>query len=794
MSGQSGELVTFFQAKLGGIIIKRPLLGLLACVLLGEIISIVAGIPLLILICGGAVFLIALLVHKKKLWKLYLVFPILIPIAFWRMEQISMDFPINSDIQSHIEGKVNKVVEKGDYVQVYLYNPVVDGSSLPGVIINYSGEKELMYGDFIACKAKLSKYDVARNPGNFDTRLYYESVNIVARGSNDELIVLEKNNNPWIRAIFALKKQLIDTYKKISTGTDAGVYISLVLGDKALLDAGIKELYQVNGMAHILAISGLHVSILGMGLYKFLRKCLFPFLPAFVVSFGFIISYGLMTGNSISTIRAIVMFLISIFAAVIGKSYDMASAMGIAAIALILIYPKIIYNTGFWLSFLAVTGIMIIKPALDIGFGNERAKHNDSKKVKLLKMCLDGFLSSLAVNIATIPVLLYSYFELPIYSVFLNMLIIPLMSFLMVSVVLGGVLGLFSLPAGAFCIGMAHYILVFYENVCEFFMKLPFAVVVFGQPALWQIILYYVIVAAMICIIYYVYVREEKIIKPVNAMVAGIVLSLVLIIIRFRPEFRLRMLDVGQGDGIHVSCDGVNMLVDGGSTSVNQVGEYRLIPYLKSQAVTKIDYMVVSHGDLDHISGLLEILADAQFEVKYLIMPEISGGGEGYENMLKAAALAGAKVEYICAGEEFLCGNAGVKCLHPVSGYSFESTNDYSTVLQLVYGELDILLTGDVEDSGEDTMLSYGRLKDVEILKVAHHGSRYSTDEEFLNAVLPELALISCGAGNSYGHPHAELMERLAAVGSTVYTTKDCGAITVEVGERISVYGYLEDE
>ncbi len=167
-----------------------------------------------------------------------------------------MDFPINSDIKSHIEGKVNKVVNKGDYVQVYLYNPKVNGSSLPGVIINYSGEQELIYGDLIACDVRLSCYDVARNPGNFNMRCYYASINIVARGSTDEINVLDKNTNVWILAIFALKNKLIETYEKISTGTDAGVYISLVLGDKSLLDAGIKELYQVNGMAHILAISG----------------------------------------------------------------------------------------------------------------------------------------------------------------------------------------------------------------------------------------------------------------------------------------------------------------------------------------------------------------------------------------------------------------------------------------------------------------------------------------------------------------------------------------------------------
>lgn len=767
--------------------IKRPLLGVLIMVLLGEWISIMAGIPLLMMIIIGLSSFILWMIHIKKVWKWYIIFPFFVLIAFFRMEWASVESGIDSDIQYHIEGKVNKVVEKEGSRQIYLYNAaavpadaktVVSAAKkdmdcavsdvkpvrIKGIIINdTSPSQEILAGDKISCDVELKYYEEARNPGNFNSKLYYETMNIECCAWTDQITVTEKNGNPWVRGIFYFKRRLLESYQKIGTKKDAGIYSSIVLGDKSMLDTGIKQIYQINGMAHILAISGLHVSILGMGFYRLLRKCCIPFLPCFLVSFLLIVSYGIMTGSSISTIRAIIMFLMGTFADVLGRTYDIISSLSFSAVILILIYPKIIYNSGFWLSFLAVAGIVAVKPALDYLMGT------DGGKKKRFVMLRSAFTASLSVNIATLPVLLISYYEIPLYSVFLNMLVLPLMTFLMPGAVGGGIIGMVSVPAGAFCAGMAHYILFFYEWICKIFIKLPFSVLIIGKPSSGAVFFYYLFIAAMV-----VLVKKSR-----KTGIFAVCMAVFILILRPQPDFMIRMLDVGQGDGIHVSSSGINMLVDGGSTSVKKVGEYRIIPYLKSQAVRQIDYMVMTHADADHVNGLLEIMENDQINIRYLIMPGIGIKTESYEKLEQKALQNGITIRYINAGMEFECGDINVKCLHPVKDYSYASENDYSTVLLLSYEDVDLLLTGDIEDKGENSMMDACDLPDIDILKTAHHGSRYSTDEDFLQITRPEIALISCGKDNSYGHPHEELLERLEKAGVKIYVTAWTGAVTI---------------
>lgn len=744
-------------------------------VLLGEAVSIVAGMPLFIIIFSMLMFLNIGLIWKKKVWKWYLIFPMFTLIAFFRMEWAGRESSVDSDTQYHIEGKVNKIVEKEGYRQIYLYGAAAsamnddDMITVKGVIINDSDMKqEILPGDLISCDVFLKQYEKAGNPGNFDARRYYASLNIDCYAWTDAVRLEKQADNPWIQGIFRLKKRLLSAYEQIGIGEDAGIYSSIVLGDKTTLDAHVKKLYQMNGMAHILAISGLHVSILGMGFYKILRKCCIPFFSCFIMSFLVILSYGIMTGSSVSTVRAIVMFLMGIFGDVLGRTYDILSALGLSAVILILIYPKIIYNSGFLLSFLAVVGVVVVKPALDYLF------RTGDLKGKFYGNILNAFTASLAVSVTTFPVILDCYHEVPVYSVFLNLLVIPLMTFLMISAVAGGIIGLFCVPVGAFCVGAAHYVLVFYEWICNVFLRLPFSVVILGKPSALQIVSYYLLLAvSVICIQ-----------KSRKVLLVSVCAAVICMTVRMAPDFMVRILDVGQGDGIHVSSDGINMLVDGGSTSKNSIGEYCLIPYLKSQGVRRIDYMVMTHADADHMNGLLEIIEDGQLQVGYLILPRIEEKSDGYKKMEHAAENAGITICYIHSGESFECGKIKVKCLHPCINQDYDSENDYSTVLLLSYDGLDVLLTGDVEDNGENEMLSLDLLEDVDVLKAAHHGSRYSTDRDFLNAVQPEIALISCGKNNIYGHPHEELMQRLEDAGAQIYVTARDGAITVTKNRR----------
>ena len=260
------------------------------------------------------------------------------------------------------------------------------------------------------------------------------------------------------------------------------------------------------------------------------------------------------------------------------------------------------------------------------------------------------------------------------------------------------------------------------------------------------------------------------------------------------------MLDVGQGDCIHIrSEEGNHYLIDGGNSSKSQVMKYQILPYLKSEGVSHLEAVFVTHSDIDHCSGILTMLEEYPAEalsIGSLILPDIaeSSMDEQYLELERLAAEKDIRVQYMSRGQKITDGEMRIHCMHPYQDYETETANEYSLVLLLTYGEFSGLFTGDVEGEGEEAMWKYMQAagkaegdKRLTLLKVAHHGSRYSTSEEMLESLQPKLAVISCAEDNSYDHPHEETLERLAAVGSRMLTTPECGAITVEVGKEIRV-------
>lgn len=772
-------------------VIKRPMMGVLAMLIFGELLCAWAGLPVFVIVFILCAVILVVLIRQKIVWCGYFFLVFFMVLGYFRMQEIQKASQIQTDDIYQVAGKIDKVVEKDGYSQFYLYNAAgltKDGQkSVPGVILNVSEKNQdfldgVLAGDEILAQVSLKRYEPARNPGNFDAESYYETMNIVCYGWCDSVTVVSRSQNPVMKGIFHLKDRLKDVYEQVGTEADQGVYRSLVLGDQSSLDTTVKELYRVNGIAHILAISGLHISILGMGLYRVLRKLFLPFSLCFLTS-GFVMGcYAVMTGGSVSTLRALIMFLVCVFADVIGKTYDSSSALALAAVLLLVSYPKMLWNTGFLLSFLAVAGVVAVKPAVAAAFGNPQGK------------LWEGFLASFSVTVTTLPVLLSAYYETAMYAVFLNLLIIPLMTLLMISAVFAGLSGLFSLTAATFFVGTGHYILCFYRWLCEVFQNLPGAVTVLGKPEEVLVWLYYLTLSGFVFVMcnrtgYRQFFQRHGLI----VFCAVLVVCAGCMRIHFPSPFFIRMLDVGQGDGIHIYADGGHILIDGGSSDIRNVGEYRLLPYLKSQGVGRLKYMILTHADYDHYGGLLELLEDKSIAVDCLLLSDVGIKSESYRKVERAALEAGVPVQYVHAGTKFSCGKAAFHVLYPENGITCSDENDYSMVLGISYGAFQALFTGDIGVQGEKRMVEADALSDVDLLKVAHHGSKYSTCSAFLEAAKPELALISCGEGNSYGHPHDELLKRLEEKRIFVWQTPLCGAVTVTVeGGAIKVASYCK--
>ena len=450
---------------------------------------------------------------------------------------------------------------------------------------------------------------------------------------------------------------------------------------------------------------------------------------------------------------------------------DILSAISLSLMAILISDPLYIYDPGFTLSFGSVLGIALLTPVLKevLPFGKSKA--------------LSGPVCCLSVSLAILPVTLYFFYEVPVFSFLLNLVTVPLMTVLVVSAVLTAALGLLFLPAGLPGALICHLILTVYEKGCLIIRSLPGNRLIAGRPGSLQILFYYLLLF-LFCLF-----RKRK-----GVLFIALLLPLV-VTFRLHSDLTYTMLDIGQGDCNVLDIGGKVMMIDCGSTSVKDIGKYRVLPFLKLNGNSRIDVGIVTHCDLDHINGFTEIIEggdESGIRIKNLIMPGVRNPDDKYLSFLKRARDAGIRVSFINAGESFRVKDMVFYCLGPERGFETGDANEYSTVLKGSLGPLTLLFTGDIQGEGEKRMLKHLKAERITVLKVSHHGSRFSTPEEFLKRIKPVYSLISAGKKNRYGHPHEDLLRRLVDSGSSVLISRDEGAITVKSnGKTLSVQGFL---
>ncbi len=652
-------------------------------------------------------------------------------------------------------------------------------------------EEQICLGSRVALRGELELYTHATNPGEWDSADYYLITSVAGRLKQAELLGSDGGKwqlREWLKQC---SSRLEDRLLQALPGREASVLAAMLLGERYGLDREIKELYQNNGIAHVLAISGLHISMLGMGLYRLLRRCSCPITPAAIAGGIMILLYGEMIGWGASALRAIGMYLIRMLGEVWSRHYDMLTAMGVLAAGMVCYNPRLVYHCGFLLSFGAVAGMGMINPVLTKLVPKGKTGRTFVKKL------VQGLLASLSTTLATLPIQLYFFYQIPVYGILLNLVILPLMSSL-----LAGGLVLMAWPGMVPVQWGVQGILALYEGSCRLAQQLPGHLWITGQPEKCQVAGYYLllILAVMALKQWGWEKREQKGAKPGEekfvrisgkrrrlVRLGSFLLAFMAVLLLTRQQdngFCLTMLDVGQGDCICVrNGQGGTYIFDGGSSSRSRAGEYVLIPYLKSQGIRRVDAIFLSHGDQDHISAVKELLTDSEgIRLDTLYLPQIAQPLPGALAELETQAhKAGCRVVYLSQGMGWQQGTFRLTCLWPSSGYEGES-NASSACYLLEEGDFRVLLTGDVEGEGERELTRYLQflgVSKVDVLKAAHHGSRYSTSDTFLQTVTPRLALISAGRDNSYGHPHRELLTRLENAGCLILQTPESGAITV---------------
>jgi competence protein ComEC len=521
-----------------------------------------------------------------------------------------------------------------------------------------------------------------------------------------------------------------------------------------------------------------------------------------------------MCGMSSSAFRAVIMFSLRLLAPVFKRTYDIISALALSAILLILEQPLYLYNSGFLFSFGAITGIAFVRPALGFLFVKDSNKLHfaDEKEnglTRMLKYLKESLLTAFAIYLATLPVYVCFYHTYPVYSFLLNLVVLPLMAPLMIAGLLCLLTGLAIPVLGVIPGTIVQVILAVFRLFCEGTSLIPGRTWYLGHAGGLRVLCYLLIVIAFS--VSPVIFKSKKTLKMHEfaeiIRYMPLVIAMFILCFHISPACKISMIDVGQGDGLLIEAGGSNILIDGGSSSNSKVGKYSIIPYLKYEGIGTIDIAVVTHEDTDHISGILEIMDDMEkggITIKSLMLPEISDviKGSNYEKLEERAKALGIPITYISVGKSFKTADDSISftCLNPDPLAIYDGANAYSTVLYMKSGAFSALFTGDVEEIGQEKLVNIIK-NDVEayenltLLKVAHHGSEYTTDEEFLRLLKPKYALISCGEGNSYGHPHKRLLERLEECGTTVLRTDECGEISAEFdGKKLKIRPYIELE
>lgn len=732
-------------------------------------------------------------------------------------------------VKVSLTGTVERMEEKEDQTELWLRDAVAkvgrEGMEFGRVVVyadsgvrvgGVAGSGAAVgIGSVVRLRGKLEAVAGATNPGEFDFARYYRSKGAACRLYGEELTVADGEMAPYFEGIRRFRLWCARVLERVCEPGDLGVFKAVVLGDQSSMDQGMKDMYRSHGISHLLAVSGQHLAIVGGGIYLLLRKAGLNRGRAGMFGGALVVSYGILTGGSGSALRAVVMILCLWLAGYLGRSYDCLSAMGLAGMWLLWRQPYLLFQSGFQLSFGAVWAIGGLGGLLNEALAAEKGWQRT-------------LICSLCVQMVLAPATVWHYFRYPIYGFMLNLLVVPLAAVLVYSGILGILLGGVCQPAGVMAVGAGHYVLAFYEGLCGLFSGLPGYSLLVGRPGWGQILGYGAVMAAGVGV---VVGRKTAGRLPGRlpgslpgrslgslpgrlpgsllgespgfrwgGLVAVFLLYIwcfCILLPRSQAGLSVACLDVGQGDGLVFTCAEGTVLVDGGSSSRSGLGERCLKPYLESRAVETVDYAIVSHGDSDHVSGLLELMEGGGVWVRHLVLPRMARGQEDYAGLVRAAGVCGAQVLYMEAGERISLGDLQFTCLYAGNPAQETDTdkNRHSLAVRVSYGRLGLLLTGDMDASCEAGLLRTcgpGDLAGIQVLKAAHHGSDTSSSPEFLDRLGPKLVLVSYGNGNSYGHPSPKVLEQLRERGSRILETGKCGAILLWTdGERMECRGWL---
>lgn len=661
-----------------------------------------------------------------------------------------------------VTGQVKpKLVGKGRYIlQLESINKTkLKDKPLLLVQFRKDNEESLAWKDTVRLRGSLKALEIGTNPGEFSEKKYWNKQKV-----NQKLFVLGpvellKQDQGVFAKSYYVREKIYNQISRLFPEKQSGIILGVILGDKGSLDEHYYDLFQKMGIAHIFAVSGLHVGCILAAYFLASRFLYFPKILNLVIAMLLLAFYSLITGLSPSVIRASIMGLLVLCATNLLRYKDIYTIISTSALIILLLKPLALFSVSFQLSFITVWGLVYFRP-----IAQEIFCHFPSKVQKTMSI-------PVAAQIASLPIVVY-YFNLASFiAPLINVLIVGLVSllvpFLIVTILLSFISPLLVSPLVFFINFLLDGIMVFSDVSMKVFSNsyryLP-------SPPIIGILVYYLTLA---------FFREYKVIKRYLAkktrIITSVILivSLLLLIIPINRGMIITFLDVGQGDSCVIqSKGGKKIVIDGG------IGHITLFNYLKHIGTNKVDLLVLSHPDADHINGLFKVLES--LTVNTLLVPP-----DAYNNdaLKELKSIAKGKKTKIIEGKEGMKINLSNKLELDIIApnprhLNALDVNNASLVFTCTYENLKILFTGDVENKGIEKLSPL--LKEVEIIKVPHHGSNSSDLSELYDKTQPDMAIVSAGRNNRYNHPHPEIVQKLNKRKIKTLRTDESGAIILK--------------
>ena len=680
----------------------------------------------------------------------------------------------------------------------------------------YRNAPWLETGDKIRFTARLRPFRNFNNPGNFDYQRSMKLRGIACAASvsdGNRITRLGKGPLPFPKNLIeTMQKPVRNLFAARLKKRDAGIFKALILGERQGIEPGIREMFNRTGLGHMLAVSGLHIGLIGwLSYYLFswalsrsyriavtfdIRK-----LAAVFTCFP-IVGYTLLAGMQVSSQRAMIMALAFLGSLVSNRERDIWSTLALAGILILLLDPNALLSISFQLSFTAVAGILWWMPPL-LKKLRSRAPEQ-GKKPDVLKKFSGYFLSIFAVSLAAtfflLPVTCYYFHRISLVSLPANLTTVPILGFWVIPM---GLLSAIILPlsqqaatlfiqAGAWGLDLMMVIIRFWADV-------PMASIWMFTPNFFEILLFY---GLLFCLYFSGRVPWSRIaLALVIALIVGDVLYWTHRTV-FNRTLEVTFLDVGKGNAALISFPGgKKMLIDGGGFSGSDfdTGKMVVAPFLWHNKIGKVDYLVMSHPEADHMNGLRFIAKEFQPEefwhnedqVKTQSFKELMGiiHDKKIKEMLPPDLKEGIRINGVL-----------VEILHPMPevindrpGKNGRNLNNNSLVLRISYAGKSFLFPGDLEKEGEQEILSNSD-KEIQshVLLVPHHGSKTSSSKAFLEKVKPNICVVSAGKSPSRKSPHPVVHKRLLEMGCKVLSIAKTGAVTIRVEkDRFEVETFL---